>query len=591
MSLILYQSSCRNNHLSERYLALARDLDVMEARLPEDVYKMHLVEGRSVGGPSMDSARANLAATFVNGFINAGFGHDKLVTAPDEDPSQEAPGSVHWIFRNKDHAKMSAAASLGLVLLWDIEGGLPQIDRFLYASDTHVVAGALLGVGIIASGVVDEVDPALAILSEYVSREEVNIRCGAIIGLGIAYAGRSKTEVSDLLLPLVLDVDLSMEVAAQAAIAIGLSFVGTAQGDAVESILQALMMRSESDLASPNGRLMCLALGLLFIGRQEEVEATLEVARTLPERISTALQTILDVCAYAATGDVLKIQKLLAVCGEHIEVEESEEWKASHQIIAALGVALVACGEDIGRQMANRALEHMLQYGDKTVRRGIPLALALLYVSNPEVTVTDTLTRLSHDVDAEVAMNAVLALGIVGAGTNNARLAATLRSLSAYYFKDPTLLYLVRISQGLLHAGKGLLTMDPHFSDGAVLSRPAMAGILVILISCMDIKNTLAGKDHYLLYCLVPALRPRMLITLDENGEMLPVPVRVGKAVDVVAQAGRPKSITGFQTHTTPVLLAAGDRAELGTEKYIPLSSVLEGSVILKRNPEYVDVD
>ena len=36
----------------------------------------------------------------------------------------------------------------------------------------------------------------------------------------------------------------------------------------------------------------------------------------------------------------------------------------------------------------------------------------------------------------------------------------------------------------------------------------------------------------------------------------LPVSVRVGQAVDVVGQAGRPKTITGFATHTTPVLLA-----------------------------------
>ncbi len=39
------------------------------------------------------------------------------------------------------------------------------------------------------------------------------------------------------------------------------------------------------------------------------------------------------------------------------------------------------------------------------------------------------------------------------------------------------------------------------------------------------------------------------------------------KAVDVVGQAGRPKTITGFQTHTTPVLLAHGERAELATNE------------------------
>eukprot|EP00983_Pelagomonas_calceolata_P072684 1151822-Pelagomonas_calceolata.AAC.4 len=41
-------------------------------------------EGRQPTGAAVDSARQNLASSFVNGFINAGFGHDKLVTAPTE---------------------------------------------------------------------------------------------------------------------------------------------------------------------------------------------------------------------------------------------------------------------------------------------------------------------------------------------------------------------------------------------------------------------------------------------------------------------------------------------------------------------------
>ncbi len=56
--------------------------------------------------------------------------------------SEEDPGAVHWIFKNKDHGKTAAAASLGLIALWDVEGGLPQIDKFLYSKDPHVVAGA-----------------------------------------------------------------------------------------------------------------------------------------------------------------------------------------------------------------------------------------------------------------------------------------------------------------------------------------------------------------------------------------------------------------------------------------------------------------
>ncbi len=50
------------------------------ARARRQVYKMHLVEGRAATGPAVDSARQNLASTFVNAFVNAGFGTDKLMT-------------------------------------------------------------------------------------------------------------------------------------------------------------------------------------------------------------------------------------------------------------------------------------------------------------------------------------------------------------------------------------------------------------------------------------------------------------------------------------------------------------------------------
>ncbi len=54
-------------------------------------------------------------------------------------------------------------------------------------------------------------------------------------------------------------------------------------------------------------------------------------------------------------------------------------------------------------------------------------------------------------------------------------------------------------------------------------------------------------------------------------------------------QAGRPKTISGFQTHTTPVLLSVGERAELATQKYLAVNPVLEGIVILQGNPEYIE--
>jgi 26S proteasome regulatory subunit N1 len=142
---------------------------------------------------------------------------------------------------------------------------------------------------------------------------------------------------------------------------------------------------------------------------------------------------------------------------------------------------------------------------------------------------------------------------------------------------------MVRIAQGLLHMGKGTLSINPFHTDRQILSRVSAAGLLAVLVAMMDAKQFITSNSHYLLYFLVTAMHPRFLVTLDENLKPLTVNVRVGQAVDVVGQAGRPKTITGWQTQSTPVLLAYGERAELEDEEYISLSSTLEGLVILRK--------
>lgn len=578
-----------NSRCSERFLALARDLDLVAPRLPEEVYKSHLVETRGVVPAVVDSARQNLANTFVNGFVNAGFGQDKLVTvAADE---TDGGGGTHWIFKNKDHGKAAATASLGLISLWDVEGGLPTLDKYLYSKDPHVVAGALLGVGIVNSNIRDEYDPAFALLSEHVTAADTGVRLGAIMGLALAYAGTCRSEVRELLVPVVTDGDANIEVAGCAALALGLVFVGGSDEDAVGACLQALMERGDLELEQPGAKMLVLGLALQFLGRQDAAEATLEVAKTFSERIGPYAAVVIESLAYAGSGDVLKVQQFISIAGEHIELEEDTQWKAMHQTAAVMGVALVSTAESLGSHMAHRSLERLLQYGDPHVRRGVPLALALLNTSNPGMAAMDQLSRLSHDSDVEVGQNAILALGIIGAGTNNARLAGMLRQLTGYYHREQALLFLVRLSQGLVHMGKGLLSLAPTHGNGQLVNGPALGGLLAVLTSALNMKQTICGKATNVVYMLTAAIHPRFLMTVDEEGELLPVSVRVGNAVDVVAQAGRPKSITGFQTHTTPVLLNAGERAELGTEKYIAMTSALEGIVILKRNPEYIEPD
>ena len=153
----------------------------------------------------------------------------------------------------------------------------------------------------------------------------------------------------------------------------------------------------------------------------------------------------------------------------------------------------------------------------------------MLHMSNPKPTVIDLLSKLSHDGDHEVAQNAILALGLVGSGTNNSRIALQLRNLSTYWGKDANTLFVVRLAQGLLHMGKGLMTLSPTYSDKLLTSPTALAGILTVMHSCMDLKSIILGQHHYMLYMIAPAMQPRMLVTLDEDLKPLPVSVRVGQ--------------------------------------------------------------
>merc|ERR1712066_806560 len=131
------------------------------------------------------------------------------------------------------------------------------------------------------------------------------------------------------------------------------------------------------------------------------------------------------------------------------------------------------------------------------------------------------------------------------------------------------------------------MTINPFFSDRFLMDPIALGSLAVLAHAVLQLKGTILGKSHYLLFNVVPAMRPRWLVTLDENLKEIKVPVRVGAAVDTTGQAGRPKQITGFQTRTTPVLLNYSDRAELATEEYLPVATVLEDFIILRKNPNY----
>lgn len=571
------QECLNNTQIHVHFKSLAKELNILEPKMPEDIYKTHLETGRSSSLANVDSARHNLASAFVNAFVNAGFGNDKMMLVKgDKGP---------WVWKTKDDGMLSTTASLGMLLHRDVENGLDTIDKYTYATEDQIKAGAMLAIGILNSGVRMDSDPALALLCDFdMSEKSFQMKVASIMGLGLSYAGSYKEELLDILLPIVEDSTLDMQLSAMAALSLGMIFIGSSNHQVSGSIAQTLLDEDrQKQLQDKWSRFMALGLALLYFGRQEEVDVILETLKAVDHPMAKATAVLASVCAWAGTGTVLKIQELLHICNDYIEEKEEKKGDELVQSYAVLGLSLIAMGEDIGQDMILRQFGHLMHYGASNIRRAVPLAMGLVSPSNPQMKVYDTLSRYSHDTDNDVAINAIFAMGLLGAGTNNARLAQLLRQLASYYHRDQNSLFMVRIAQGLLHMGKGTLSVNPFHTDRQVMSRVAAAGLLTVLVAMIDAKQFILAEHHYLLYFLTTAMHPRFLVTLDENLQPLTVNVRVGQAVDVVGQAGRPKTITGWQTQSTPVLLSYGERAELEDEEYIPLSPTLEGLVILRK--------
>ena len=111
-------------------------------------------------------------------------GNDSLMLAKKE-------GSA-WIYKVKNEGLMSAAASIGMIFLWDPEGGSGHINDYLELQDGYAKSGACMAIGLYHTLITDDCDTAKALLEEQINGKESFGRLGGVIGLGLAYAGSAR---------------------------------------------------------------------------------------------------------------------------------------------------------------------------------------------------------------------------------------------------------------------------------------------------------------------------------------------------------------------------------------------------------------
>ena len=153
-----------------------------------------------------------------------------------------------------------------------------------------LVSGAALAVGILSSGVRNDADPALALLTEHVEGDVHIMKCAACTGLGIAYAGTAREDVMEILVPVVESsgggASKMMEVSL-AGLALGMIFAGKCDDTVAGTIVQRLMEATDDELGHSHARYLCLGLALLYLGQMEKAEAMIEALPTIEHKISS----------------------------------------------------------------------------------------------------------------------------------------------------------------------------------------------------------------------------------------------------------------------------------------------------------------
>ena len=570
----------RNYKQSEYFRILAKNLELLEPKHPEDVFKSHLEDKKS-DSKKLESYKINMAYSIASGFINAGFGTEALLSKKDSD----------WIFKNKEEGLTCLLAGLGLVNIWDYLEGPGKLYEYAGNKeiDTYKRAGRNLGLGISLSNIHDDNDIAVAVLLEELQDKNLNVKISALFGLGLAAAGTQKEKLFNPLLDVFQDFSYGFEVSAFVSLALGLIFIGSSSEDVFNELFSVLITRNDESkgkiFESPFFVIYVLGIGLLCLGKQKDNEFMIDTMVSMEnfsKEMKDYLKTMLISFSYAGSGNVSKVQELMQIIAK-----PTEEINPKVQSIAVIGCSLIAIGEEIGTEMLSRSFNHFLQFGDINIKKTVSLAISLLNLSNPKVTVIDSLIKFCYDSDKTVAMNAIFSLGLVSSGSNHSRVAGLLRSLASYYSEETNPLFMVRIAQGLLHMGKGLITLDPIYSHKLLLNNIGMSGILITLFAFTETEGLMCDKHQFLVFSLALGMKPKLVMTVDENLKPKDVQLMIGQAVDIVGQTGNPRTISGFQTHTSPAVINTGERCELSNrEDYISYSDVYEGIVIVKDKEE-----
>lgn len=605
----LYTISC-NKHLGRFFSHLCTDLQILKPKNVPDFLRgsTFLRHDKEI------SVKCLAPICIANGLVHLGFERDTVFSPRPEDPRIEIDFDV--LGKAAKSEIISVFSSIGAIYLYSQQQAFEVLNEYLFSENPFKKTSALLGLAISNVKVFDENYTAMALLLENLKVNCSYQRIATIFSLQLIYSGTCNYKLKDVLKELVYSENV--ETSCFASFTLGSIFFGSADAEIASMLIQNLVDKSTTDSENGFFGLLILGFALLFYknGDYQDALNTLKEVNT-PYYIHVS--TLTKCLAHFGSGDVELMNEILGeafegdegiqiekgdlnfenpqeVKDERVEQEDVSSRKGKAKIsrsegsrnllksVSLLGVALLSMGDELFSKMALRVISSSSLLDNSHLKSTISLCFALLSPSSPSVELVDTLSKFCNSSETKTILSSIISLGIVGAGTNNTRVSDVLEQQYAYNTKCLKAAPASKISQGLLHMGKGTMTLSPFAFNKKKLLEKNFVGLLASVFMLMDPESSpMLSKYMYLNYFFIQASSLKQVVTLDEEMNYTKTQLRIGEPVNNVGVVGRPRKISSVQTHNSPIILQENEMAEICEDDDVyALTSYIEDVVIVR---------
>lgn len=521
-----------NSFLSENFFNVATSLELLSPQKLEYIFK------------SLDKEKVESAA-IANALVHFAFCRDPVFFPLEDDYQikQEFSDSL------RTHRSISVNASVGLIYSYSHERVIEYYSSMIYENPD---IGAVLALAIASQKHHDLDSENIKLLIPFLSSSKKNDVFASMLGISILYSTSCSQVAYEAIFPLLSSSDV--EIAFFAIYVLGSIFAGS--GDE-SMILACLDIYNEIKNNSPFCNLAILGISLISLKSPQLSSSDVFTKFDSYTRIlSLGMMNI-------GTGSPKIVDEILseAFTGDTDALLES---------LGLISSCVVGLGDNIATSLIDRICNSSLLLDSPHLKNIFPLCFALLYPSNPKSEVIDVLEKSLFSGEAD--SNSLISLGIVGAGTRSSRILRILETNYNNIYKDQRSTSSLIISQGLINMGKGLFTLSPFYYDRNIISDRSVIGLMSTVFLFID--QSLFPDFSYLCYALSSSISSKYVTGVEGM-------CRVGKPVDVVGLTGKPNKLSGSVVHSLPVILNAGERAEIETEV---VTAFIEDVLVAKKN-------